>query len=323
MNDLRISVAMCTYNGSRFVQEQLQSISSQTVAPLELIVCDDNSTDATPRILQEFAEHAPFPVRIYSNEVRLGPAQNFARAIGLCKGEIIALSDQDDVWKPEKLAVLSGVLENTPEAAYAFSDAEMIDEGGALLGLTFWDAVEIRPKLQRFSGPGQLDALLRHNLVSGATMAFRASFRDVVLPIPEGWMHDYWIVLLGSAVSSGVPVGQTLFQYRRHAAQVCGWRKHSYLDELTKSFNTDPQDSWKKLETFRNIEQRLQAVSGARTCPAECLHLLRDKEKHLQVRAEIRCSKGLSKFGMWLSEAFSGRYKRFSDSWQSMVRDLS
>ncbi|MBC7931137.1 MAG: glycosyltransferase, partial [Rubrivivax sp.] len=96
----RLSIAMCTYDGGRYLAEQLASIAAQTRAPDELVVCDDRSRDETTSIVRRFAETAPFPVRLYVNEQNLGSTRNFEKAIGLCEGELIALSDQDDVWLP-------------------------------------------------------------------------------------------------------------------------------------------------------------------------------------------------------------------------------
>src|SRR5947208_14214106 len=100
-----ISVAMCTYNGERFLKEQLESLAAQTRQPDELVVCDDRSTDSTPHIVEAFARAAPFPVRLEVNDRCLGSTKNFEHAILRCTGALIALSDQDDVWHPEKLAL--------------------------------------------------------------------------------------------------------------------------------------------------------------------------------------------------------------------------
>lgn len=100
---LGVSVAMATYNGERYLREQLDSIARQTVSPAELVATDDGSTDATLRILEDFASVAPFPVRIFRNEFRLGYADNFLKAASLCQGDLIAFCDQDDVWMERKL----------------------------------------------------------------------------------------------------------------------------------------------------------------------------------------------------------------------------
>jgi len=98
-----ISIAMATYNGEKHLREQLASIASQTYLPLELVVCDDGSTDETLSILHEFSTVAPFECRIFRNEKTLGFAENFLRSASHCKGNWIAFCDQDDVWLPTKL----------------------------------------------------------------------------------------------------------------------------------------------------------------------------------------------------------------------------
>ena len=118
-----LSVAMCTYNGARYVREQLDSIAAQTRPPDELVVCDDGSTDATLAILEGFAAAAPFPVRIHVNPTQLGMPKNFEHAIGLATGAAIALADQDNVWYPHKLERLEQELTRSEAIGLVFSDA--------------------------------------------------------------------------------------------------------------------------------------------------------------------------------------------------------
>src|SRR5437899_4187103 len=141
-----ISVALCTYNGDRFLAEQLSSILNQERLPDELVLCDDRSMDATLAMARRFAEAAPFPMRIEANASNLGSTRNFAQAIELCRGDIVVLADQDDVWFPHKLAVLERALLDDPGAGFAFSDAEMVDEHLQPIGYKLWDAL-------RFSQP--------------------------------------------------------------------------------------------------------------------------------------------------------------------------
>jgi glycosyltransferase involved in cell wall biosynthesis len=321
MSSVRVSVAMCTYNGSRYLREQMQSISCQTCSPDELVICDDCSTDDTVSLLTAFASDSSFPVRLFSNDSRLGPAKNFEKAISLCSGDVIILADQDDLWNSQKVARLLEVFDRNPEAIYAFSDAEMVDQDGTALGEKLWEALALRDRLDKFSGPGQLKLLLKQNLITGATMAFRASFRNVVLPIPSGWMHDYWIVLLGSALGHGVPVPEVLLQYRRHATQVVGWRKKTFLQVCNISLAAGREDWWQKVEDFRKLRERVASDPSSR-CPQECLRLLEEKEIHLRMRARTRSSSGIQRVFKVFAEAVTGRYQRYSNSWYSIVRDL-
>jgi len=313
---------MCTYNGARYLPQQLESLVSQSRRPDQLIVCDDRSSDDTLRLLEAFAAGSPFPVRVIANEERLGPAKNFEKAISLCDGSIIMLSDQDDIWKSHKIETLAHAFAEYPDAVYAFSDGDMIDENGALLGETVWTAVGINKVIGDFAGVGQLDVLLRHNLISGAAMAIRSWFRGIILPIPRGWMHDYWIVLLGSALYSGVPVAETLWMYRRHTMQTCGWRKKTYIEVFRDSLKTEPGEWTGKVDNFQKLFERLELVSESHPCAPDRLRRLDDKARHLSRRAAIRSSSRSARIVKVLSEALTGRYQRFSDSWQSIIRDI-
>jgi glycosyltransferase involved in cell wall biosynthesis len=317
-----LSVAMCTYNGSRYIREQLESIATQTRLPDELVVCDDGSQDDTMAALRQFAGTVPFNVRIFENANRLGPAKNFERVIGLCEGDIIALSDQDDVWRPEKLAVLSEALDQHPAAVYAFSDARMVDESRAMIGRSLWDAVGLRSRVCEFSGLGQVEILLRRNLIPGAAMAFRAGFRGAVLPVPSGWMHDYWIALIGSVLAYGVPINEVLFDYRRHSSPACGWRKKTFGQVIRDSLRSEPGEAWAKLDAFRSARSRVLTRTGSAVDRAERIALLEDKEAHLLRRARARSATGLDRVIGVLTEAATGRYRRFSRSWSSIIRDL-
>src|SRR5262249_24400476 len=119
---MRISVAMCTYNGAEFLRAQLQSIITQSRPPDEIVICDDRSTDDTQNLLERFASELPVPIKLHINDQNLGSVKNFERAINLCTGDVIALSDQDDVWRNDKLQRFETVLNNSPAAGLVFSD---------------------------------------------------------------------------------------------------------------------------------------------------------------------------------------------------------
>lgn len=192
----KFSIAMCTFNGGSYVKQQLESIAAQTRAPDELVVCDDCSTDETIQILEEFSRSALFPVGIFVNEQTLGSTKNFERAASLCQGDLIAFSDQDDVWMPEKLALLEAEFLNHPDVGLVFSDAELVDEELRPLGSLMWNEVGFREREKNLVKKGRaLDVFLPGWSVTGATMAFRSRFVEVILPIPTDlpMIHDGWI----------------------------------------------------------------------------------------------------------------------------------
>jgi glycosyltransferase involved in cell wall biosynthesis len=139
---VKLSIAMCTYNGSAYLSEQLQSFAAQTRPPHELVISDDQSNDGRTReIIKAFARDSPFTVRLSVNNQTLGSKQNFVIAIGRCTGDIIFLCDQDDVWRSDKLARIEETFKSNPGPGLVFSDAEVVDEDlqkVALLGGRFW-----------------------------------------------------------------------------------------------------------------------------------------------------------------------------------------
>ena len=218
----RISVALCTHNGSRFLREQLDSLVQQTRSPAELVVCDDCSTDDTIAILQEFRADAGIPVRILQNSRRLGSTRNFEQAMSLSSGEFIAFCDQDDRWAPEKLQKLSDVLTGDPFLGGVFSDADLIDENSLPIGTRLFAKHRFtRERQHRFlCNPTAL--LLKHPVVTGSTLMLRASMRRYCLPIPESWVHDGWLAWMICLYSRIGLVPETLIEYRIHAGQQLG-----------------------------------------------------------------------------------------------------
>jgi hypothetical protein len=132
-----ISVALCTYNGAQFLAEQLASLRAQTLLPVELIVCDDYSTDHTLDVVRDFGTTAPFPVRIVRNETRLGYRRNFMKAARLCQGDVIAFCDQDDIWLPNKLEVCAALLAD-PRVVLVVHDVMITDDSGQPTGRTLY-----------------------------------------------------------------------------------------------------------------------------------------------------------------------------------------
>ncbi|HLK31621.1 MAG TPA: glycosyltransferase family 2 protein [Terriglobales bacterium] len=319
MSHSSVSVAMCTYNGSRYVAEQLQSIAEQTTPPEEMVICDDHSSDRTAEVLQEFATHAKFRVRLIANPVTLGCAANFEQSIHLCGGEIIALADQDDVWRPGKLAAIINAFAHQPKAAYVFTDGDIIDECGQPLGFSLWQTVGVEAR--QFAPARQTALLLRRNLVTGAAMAFRRWLLDIVLPIPAAWKHDYWIALLGSTFSFGVPLAERLLLYRRHLRQEIGCGRVSLVPRVRASLEIEA-DYRVKAERLAELRARALARSRLYPCEYSRLQMIAEKEVHLWSRAAIRSERGGARITRLLREAASGRYKKFSSSWSSVVRDL-
>ena len=217
-----ISVALCTYNGQAHLAEQLGTISAQSRQPLELVVCDDRSTDATFDMLEKFARQAAFPVHLRRNPERLGSTRNFDQAIRLCQGKYIALSDQDDRWHVEKLARLGALLDACPEASMVFSDATLIDDASRPTGGTAWQSFRFPKAIRTLFREDPARILMEREVVTGATMMFRSTLLDHFSSIPATWIHDGWITWMSVLWNKPLFTSEPLTEYRVHVAQQVG-----------------------------------------------------------------------------------------------------
>lgn len=206
-----MSIALATYNGERYLQEQLDSFRRQTRLPDEVVVCDDNSSDDTMKVLNSFAKHAPFPVNIYCNAENLGYSKNFERAISLCSGDIIFLSDQDDVWFPEKIETTLNIFQSADHPYVVINDAEITDGDIKPVGLTL---------LYQLHSAG----FSQDSFIYGCCTAFRTDLRPFVIPIPHEYVaHDTWIHQIGLALNCRKVYAQPLQYYRRHSDNTSQW----------------------------------------------------------------------------------------------------
>jgi len=324
MNPPHISIALCTFNASRYLAEELDSIASQTRVPDEVVTCDDGSHDDTLAILERFRRRVPFPVRIIRNEQKLRMTKNFEKAISLCEGDLIALADFDDVWYPNKLQVLSGVLDADRHAGYVFSDGDLINSSGRLMRGTLYGRGGMRLfRKTGFSPLLQVPALLKANVVTGSTMMIRAALRRYVLPISDRWEQDAWIALLASFVGDyGVALSEPLMKYRLHGTQAFGVHPRPW--KLLPHLLSAPRDLWaKQFEKFCEMRNTIQEKPDlVSKCKPSDLKLLDEKLAHLAKRDSARTSNKCTKFSTVLAEARTGRYKQFSLSWKSALRDL-
>jgi glycosyltransferase involved in cell wall biosynthesis len=317
-----LSIAMCTYNGARFLPEQLGSIAAQTRLPDELVVCDDRSTDESAEIVRNFARHAPFPVQLEINEENLGSTKNFEKSIELCQGEIIVLADQDDIWHPEKLSRIASVLEHDERIGAVFSDAEMIDEDSRPLAGTLWSSFLFSSSEQKKFERGQgLKVLLKHATVTGATMAFRSKFRGLTLPIPPKQVHDHWIVLLIASVSQLAPIRIPLVRYRRHQAQQIGPGTDSLWQMIRVARRAGREEYFGEVERFSEICERLCDRSATFHPHPNALRLIRQKIRHRKARGSLPSSK-LLRLPLLIREIATYRYWRYSNGFGSVAKDL-
>ena len=189
---------------------------------------DDDSDDDSVQVVRDFAIRAGFAVEIHENAVRLGSTRNFAAALAECKGRLIALADQDDIWYPHKLALVRWEFDRDPTISMVFSDADLIDEDGEPLGRRLWNTRMVGRALRRHAVVHE-DLFARRALTTGCTMAVRRRVIDAALPFPDlmddpraVMRHDRWVSLVAAAVGTVRALPEALLAFRVHTSQETG-----------------------------------------------------------------------------------------------------
>jgi len=220
---MKISVALAAYKGERFIFEQLASIAQQTVLPDEVIITDDSPDSATYDVVMKFKEASSLPISLHSNELRLGYKENFLKAISLCTGEVVAFCDQDDVWAPRKLEIMSAQFMD-PDVMLVSHSVDLVDE-------SLQPIEGARDRHWRYSGtyaPMSTDPwyLLYGMCAMARTVIFRCADLEK-RPLDHTWpsdkmSHDEWAWMMGTALGKYVALPDKLALYRQHATNVVG-----------------------------------------------------------------------------------------------------
>jgi glycosyltransferase involved in cell wall biosynthesis len=218
---MKVSVAMATYNGEKYLEQQIDSILSQLGKEDELIISDDHSSDRTLTIIERYLKEDT-RVKLFMNEEK-GVTSNFENAIKRTQNEIIFLSDQDDIWKPEKVKTVKEYYEKNPTIQMIMSDITVVDNQ---LNTTIESFYEFRG-----SRAGVLKNIIKNSYI-GCAMSFRKELKTKILPIPRNVpMHDMWIGLVADMYKSALLIPEKLIYYRRHDATVTSVENTSSLKE--------------------------------------------------------------------------------------------
>lgn len=258
---MKTSVALCTYNGEKYLHEQLDSILKQNVPVDEIVVCDDGSTDSTINILHEYQTTYPGIFRIFRNEENLRSVKNFEKAISLCTHEIIFLSDQDDIWMPHKTEKMLQYFCTNPQVSVLCSNGYGIDDSGKKLDvITIWDLPQFLKEKKIELDYFRMISYVG-NIATGATMAIRSDFRGKLLPFPEkkGFHHDEWMALVASYHKKFDLISDRLIKYRLHHNQQVGGISYPNNDDtkaqLIRYFNLFGHD--KNFAAYKKLLKRL------------------------------------------------------------------
>ena len=216
-----ISVCIATYNGEKYIKEQLESILSQLKEGDEVIVSDDNSADSTLEIIRRINDKR---VRIVYNQSNRGYTSNFENALNTCRGDIIFLSDQDDIWMGNKVQIILGALE---KADFVVTNAQVVDANLNTIHDSHFENFDVCK--------GFLKNWVKTRYI-GACMAFNKNVLSKALPFPVNrdlCAHDYWLAMIAELYFKVVLIEIPLIKYRRHDSNVLTGGVHS-TNSLTK-----------------------------------------------------------------------------------------
>jgi glycosyltransferase involved in cell wall biosynthesis len=316
---MKISVVIASYNGEKYIAEQLGSICRQTLAPDEVVICDDCSTDGTVRAAEETAaKYDGIKFRISVNPSPLGCDRNFERAISLAAGDVIYLADQDDIWLPDRLEIMQSILDNSPQPGAVFCDSRIVDTELNDLGYTHWQSRGFAGSDAIFAD-GQA-AFLKRVPAAGHDMAFDSRFREILLPFPElDNCYDTWIgVVLFALGAWRKPSDIPLTLFRRHPESLSGSGvRKGFAGKLreAKKAIADDASGW-----YAQLYGELTARVRDRVSP-EMLQNLEARRLHSLARSRMNVPL-LKRLPLILQETRNGNYFRFGRSFLNIAQDI-
>ena len=250
-----VSIALCTYNGGRFLGQQLDSIIRQTYQNLEIIIVDDCSTDGTPEVITQYAKKDS-RIKFFKNETNLGFNKNFEKAIRLTTGEYISISDQDDIWLPGKIEAM---VKNIADNWLIYSKSVFINDKNEVM----------TDRMLNESGivPVNYKGILLANFVTGHTVLFKREFIDSFLPFPETGFYDWWMGFVALYHDKAIFLNEILTQYRIHDASVIQKRANS------------GQEKWDEVTAISNMLIAFASYKNLEETDAAFIARLRDAWK--------------------------------------------
>jgi glycosyltransferase involved in cell wall biosynthesis len=250
-----VSIVMTTYNGEQYVAQQIESILKSTCQDINLFVYDDGSKDDTINVLNKYRDLYPDKIHIYENDKNMGVTKNFLHAVCSTTTDYVMFCDQDDFWKPDKIAVTLKRMRRMEERygkdkpMVVFTDAQIVDRNLNLLNASFFQAGHLNPRKH------DLSHLLMENKLIGCTVMLNGSLRKILQehPLPvHAKFHDWWIALIAAAFGRIGYLNQGTLLYRQHGENVVGNLSFfSYLKDRVFSLK-------KQRESIRILERQAE-----------------------------------------------------------------
>jgi len=313
-----VSVALCTYNGKAYIEEQLLSILNQTRRVDEIIISDDNSQDGTVKIVKKILNTYHINYQVLVNKENLGVVKNFENAIKLCKGDIIFFSDQDDIWMEDKVAETLNNFLNNNDCIMTFSDAELVNENNDMLGTRLWDTLDF--SIEYLEQNNLIDILLNRCVVTGATMAIRRDLFDKCTPFSQWWLHDGWISLNATLYGEVIAIEKPLIRYRQHSKNVIGASRKTSIQRIKKYINNinileeNSIERYERYDTFLSFNKS-KLDDNIKIKLLECINYWQDMKKLNNLR------KG-DALKIVVKNYMNKNYKKYYTGFRGFLRDI-
>ncbi len=326
---MKISVALATYNGEKYIGVQLNSLLTQIRLPDQLVISDDASNDATLDIAENFKRTAPFEVIIYSNTRNIGHAQNFQNAVEECTGDVIAFCDQDDFWKETKLSKIETAFEADRCLHYIISNAELVDQNLNDTGKTLWDKRGFNTSCQvAFLQGKQFYHIVKHNISTGMVTAVRKGAVSKAGPIPSGVSHDMWYIPLMAVL--GLPgniIDDCLVKYRQHSSQLYGVQAQSSCigNKLRRLRERNTSELIKKIAYYDALLSRASHLMESENVSRKVknnIDYLQGRLEHLILRDGLGQSSLINKMATISRDTINGNYHEHSNGFISAASDV-
>lgn len=322
----KISVALCTYNGEKYVEEQINSILKQTILPDEIIVGDDCSTDRTVEIVNNLLASSNISYTILPIEKNLGVVKNFERTITSTTGEIIFTSDQDDVWVETKIEKIIEKFEEDETTILIFSDAVLVDKNLKNLDMNLWESLDLNISVLK-KNEDFLKYLIVKNGITGATLAFKRDLLDKTVPFSKKFIHDYWLGIVAASYGMKIKsISEPLVKYRQHDTNVVGAEKKSFLKK-THLFWSSLNDKEILLDYYNQKERMFADLihlldSNRSLVPEKNYREIREAYEFWMRQNNLSNLSKKNRITLIFNNIKNNNYKRYFTGNKAMLRDV-
>jgi len=247
-----VSIALCTYNAGDFLAPMLESLLQQTWTNTEIVCVDDKSTDDTVKKLEEFSRRYPGKFRIYANDTNLGYIKNFEKCLSLCSGDLVAIADHDDIWKPNKIETLVNAM---GDALMVYSDSVHIDKEGKEMGKKISDTF-------RLHGRPHPNVFIFYDFIWGHTTLLKKELLGFALPVPPNMPYDTWLAYTAASIAPIHYVDEPLTGWRQHEGSFTSVT-HQANQQKRSAVNRKYEEHAQKLERIALLKENKYCTNKA------------------------------------------------------------